>query len=139
MKRLILNLAVIVATWSAFPVHAGDFAVIVNKANASSVDKAAVAKMYTGDKKSWDDGTPIAALDLPEDNAARTAFSTDVLGKTVANVKSFWAQLVFSGKALPPKMLASDDDVKKFVSANKGAIGYIRTSAVDDSVKVAIK
>ena len=139
MKRLISCLALIIATVLADPVGAGDFAVIVNKANASRIDKAVIAKVYSGDKKSWENGVSIAAVDLPEDNAARSAFSTVVLGKTVANVKAYWAQLVFSGTALPPKVLASDDDVKKFVSGNKGAIGYIKASAVDDSVKVAIK
>jgi ABC-type phosphate transport system substrate-binding protein len=138
MKRLIFGLLVTIV-WSANATHAGDFAVIVNKANPTAADKATVAKIYTADKKSWEDGTAIATADLPEDSAVRSAFSTEVLGKSVANVKAFWAQLIFSGKGLPPKVLASDDDVKKFVSGNKGAIGYVKASAVDDSVKVVAK
>jgi ABC-type phosphate transport system substrate-binding protein len=62
-----------------------------------------------------------------------------VLGKTVGNVKAIWAQLVFSGRALPPKQAASDDEVKKLVAGNKNAIGYIKASSVDDSVKAVIK
>jgi|SRR5882724_3365208 len=139
MKRLIFCLFFTITMWSAKPADAGDFAVIVNKANPIAVDKATVARMFTGDKKSWEDGTAVAAVDLPEDNATRSAFSSEVLGKSVANVKAFWAQLIFSGKGLPPKALASDDDVKKFVSGNKGGIGYVKASAVDDSVKVVAK
>jgi hypothetical protein len=67
------------------------------------------------------------------------SFTSDVLGKTVGNVKALWAQMVFSGQALPPKQVASDDDVKKLVSANKGAIGYVKASSVDDSVKAVLK
>jgi ABC-type phosphate transport system substrate-binding protein len=117
----------------------GDFVVIVNKASTAPVDKATVAKIYQGELKSWPDGTPATAIDLPEDNPTRAAFCTEVVGKSVANLKALWAQMVFSGKALPPKMVASDDDVKKAVSGAKGGVGYIKASAVDDSVKVAFK
>jgi len=123
----------------AASVHAGDFAVIVNKANTAKVDKEVIAKIYTGQTKSWSDGTPAAAVDLAEDNPVRASFSTEMLQKSIDNVKSLWAQLVFSGQALPPKRLASDDEVKKFVAANKGAVGYVRASSLDDSVKVAVK
>lgn len=119
--------------------RAGDVAVIVNKENNTSIDKETVAKIYTGDLKSWKDGTPVMAVDQSETSPVRASFSADVLGKTVANVKALWAQMIFSGKALPPKLAATDDDVKKVVTANKGAIGYIKPSSVDDSVKVVLK
>ncbi|MEA3109570.1 MAG: hypothetical protein QOI88_4175 [Gammaproteobacteria bacterium] len=117
----------------------GDFVVIVNKASTVAVDKTTVAKIYQGELKSWPDGTPAVAIDLPEDNPSRAAFATEVVGKSVANLKAIWAQLIFSGRALPPKVVASDDDVKKAVSAAKGGVGYIKANAVDDTVKVAFK
>jgi ABC-type phosphate transport system substrate-binding protein len=119
--------------------QAGDFVVIVNKANTAAVDKTTIAKIYTGESKSWSDGTPVMAFDLPEDNPARASFSTDVVGKPISNLKSLWAQLIFSGRALPPKSAPSDDEMKKLVAANKGAVGYIKPGSVDDSVKVAVK
>ena len=119
--------------------YAGDYVVIVNKDNQSAVDKAMVAKIYTGDLKAWKDGSTVAPIDLPEDNPVRASFSTEVLGKSVGNVKAVWAQLVFSGRALPPKQASSDDEVKKLVAGNKSAIGYVKASSVDDSVKAVIK
>jgi len=74
----------------AASVHAGDFAVIVNKANTAKVDKEVIAKIYTGQTKSWSDGTPVAAVDLPEDNPVRASFSTEMLQKSIDNVKSLW-------------------------------------------------
>lgn len=121
------------------PVLAGDMVVIVNKANDNAIDKNLVMKVYAGESKSWANGGAIAAFDLPEDNAARSAFASEVMGKTVANMKALWAQNVFAGKAVPPKVLPSDDEVKKTVAANKGAIGYIKAGAADDSVKVVVK
>jgi len=123
----------------SFSASAADYIVIANKGNAVAADKAAVAKMFTGEMKSWGDGTPVVPADLAEDNPIRSSFSTEVLGKSVANMKAFWAQNVFSGKSLPPKQFANDEDVKKFVSATKGAIGYIKSSSLDDSIRVVIK
>jgi hypothetical protein len=57
----------------------------------------------------------------------------------MSNLKALWAQMIFSGKALPPKVLGSDDDVKKAVAGAKGGVGYIKAGAVDGTVKVAFK
>jgi ABC-type phosphate transport system substrate-binding protein len=43
---------------------------------------------------------------------------------------------VFTGKATPPKELASSADVVKAVAADPSAIGYVEKGAVDASVKV---
>jgi len=138
-NRLLRSLLVAVTLVGAAPAFAGDFVVIVNKSNAATADKATVAKIYSGTMKQWSDGTTVAAVDLPEDSPVRASFSTDVVGKSVLSLKGVWALLVFSGKASPPKQVASDDDVKKFVSTNKGGVGYVKSSSVDDSVKVAFK
>lgn len=115
---------------------ASDFVVIVNKANTATLDKATVAKIYSGELVAWPDGAKVAPVDLPEDNATRVSFCSEMMGKTIANVKALWAQLIFSGRALPPKQVGSDDEVKKLVAANKGGIGYIKASSADDTVRV---
>lgn len=115
--------------------QAADFAIIVNKANASTVDRAQVTKMYTGDLKAWADGSPIVLLDLPESDPLRAQFATDVAGKSLSSLKSLWAQHAFSGRALPPKVLESDAEVKKLVAANRNAVGYVKSTSVDDSVR----
>jgi len=125
------------AAWG--PVMAGDLVVIVNKANDNAIDKNLVMKVYAGESKSWAGGGSIAAFDLPEDNPIRAAFAAEIMGKNLGNMKALWAQNVFSGKAVPPKVMPSDDDVKKAVAANKSAIGYIKASAADDTVKVVLK
>jgi len=133
----ILTFAALLAC--ASPALAGDVVVIVNKANDNAIDKTMVAKIYVGESKAWAGGGAIVAFDLPDDNPARASFATDIVGKSPASLKSLWTQNVFTGKAVPPKQAASDEDVKKAVSANKNAIGYIKASAADDSIKVIVK
>ena len=119
---------------------ANDVVVIGNKDNAATdVDKAFVAKAFTGDARNWPAGGSVVLIDQGEESAARSSFYGKIVGKSAANVKAMWAQLVFSGKAVPPKVIDGDAEVKKAVAANKNAIGYISAAAVDDSVKVLVK
>ena len=139
MKIRFPNLAAAALAACAACAHAGDYVVIVNKDNANTVDKALVAKLYVGDSKSWPGGGSVALVDQPEDSPVRAAFDNDVVGKSPASLKSLWAQNVFTGKALPPKVMFSDDDVKKAVAGNKNAIGYIKPGSLDDTVKAALR
>jgi len=120
-------------------VLAADVVVIVNKGNINPVDKALVVQIYTGESKTWPDGGSVFAIDQAEASQIRTDFNTSYLGKNTSNMKALWAQNIFSGNALPPKVVDPDAEVKKMVASNKNAIGYIRASSVDDSVKVVVK
>jgi len=141
MKHKFVYMISLTALWVAIAVSASaaDMVVIVNNGNTNSVDQAMIKKIYTGKMKSWPDGGSVKALDLPDASPIREAFSSSVLGKSVSNMKALWAQMIFSGKATPPKVVSSDDEVKKIVSANKNAIGYIAASSLDGSVKAALK
>jgi ABC-type phosphate transport system substrate-binding protein len=115
---------------------AEEVAVIVHKSNANAVDRALVVKLYTGAARSWPDGSPAFVLDQAEDSPVRADFYADVIGKSAAAMKAIWAQNIFSGRGLPPKLVNPDAEMKKLVSANRNAIGYIKASSVDDSVRV---
>jgi hypothetical protein len=40
-------------------------------------------------------------------------------------VKSYWQQMVFSGRSVPPPEMDSEDQVVAFVLKNRGAVGYV--------------
>jgi ABC-type phosphate transport system substrate-binding protein len=122
----------------AVPALADDIVVIVNPTNPAILSKRLVVSYYLGEAKSWSGGVPIKLLELSPDNSTRAAFDKDVLGKSAQQLKDIWSQNSLSGKAIPPRELASDEAVKKAVSSSKIAIGYIKASSVDDTVKVAL-
>lgn len=132
-------LAAVALGVAALPALASDLVVIGNKDNANTVDKTLIAKLYTGDTRNWPDGGTAVLLDQPDDNQLRGVFYTTVVGRSPAQAKAAWAQLTFSGKATPPKVVDGDAEVKKAVAANKNAIGYIKPGSVDDTVKVLLK
>jgi ABC-type phosphate transport system substrate-binding protein len=138
-KCAIIGLLIAAITGLANPAFAGGVVVIVNKANNNAVDKNLVVQIYNGQFKQWPSGGAVESLVLPDDNPMTKSFCEDVLGRKVAHMKLKWSQMMFSGQALPPKQIASDEDVKKEVSNNVSAIGFIQASSLDDSVKAVIK
>ena len=107
---------------------------IVNKANTSA-DKATIGKLYTGEAKSWSDGAAAKLYDLSGESD-REAFCKAYTGKSAGAIKSTWAQVVFSGRGVPPKVLDSDADVKNEVAKDKNAVGYVNESSADGSVRI---
>jgi ABC-type phosphate transport system substrate-binding protein len=118
------------------PALAEDVVVIVNRENTNRVDRDYVIKIYTGALKGWPDGSSVLALDQKAESEVRNSFYSSVIGKSPANMHAIWSQNIFTGKGLPPKVAPTDGDVKRTIAANKNAIGYIRASQVDGSIRV---
>jgi ABC-type phosphate transport system substrate-binding protein len=123
----------------SFGARAEEIVVIVNRDNPNVVDTAFVQRVYVGAIKGWPDGKPVLVFDQLEGSDAREAFCTTVLKKSVANIKAIWSQNIFTGKGLPPKVASPDEAVKQAVASNIGAIGYIRASQLDATVKALAK
>jgi ABC-type phosphate transport system substrate-binding protein len=116
-----------------------DMVVIIHKDNPHSIDKDYVIGIYTGRTKGWPDGSPVFPLDQGDTSAARAAFYASVIGRSQGNMQALWAQNIFSGKGLPPKVATPDAEMKRIVSTNRNAIGYIRASELDSTVKVLLR
>ena len=116
-----------------------DVAVIVNPKNpAASMTADQVAAIFLGKTQTLPSGATAAMADQAEGSPIYEAFYGKVAGKTGAQVKAAWSRLTFSGKATPPKPMASSAEVKKFVASNPDAIGYVEKAAVDGSVKAVL-
>jgi len=110
-----------------------DIAVIANSgSSASSMTSKDIKKIFLGKNTSM---TPI---DQAEGSATRNAFYQQVAKKSEAQMKAYWSKMIFSGKATPPGTASDDAAVKAWVVSNKNGIGYIDSSAVDDTVKVLL-
>ncbi len=114
-----------------------NYKVIVNSANSiSSISQAELANLFLKKITKFSNGTIAVPVDQIESSPVRSAFSTAVLKKSVAAVKSYWQQQLFSGAGVPPEEKKSDDDVIAFVKANPGAIGYVSSGSGTAVVKV---
>lgn len=113
--------------------------VIAHKDNPHAVDRAFVAAIYTGRTKGWPDGSPVFTLDQGEASDARDDFYRLFVGRSVANIQALWAQNIFAGKALPPKVATPGSEMRRIVANNRHAIGYVRASEVDATVRVLLR
>jgi len=102
------------------------FRVIVNPANASpALDRRFLTEVFLKRNTRWPTGELIRPVDQGTDSSVRRRFSEDVLNRSVAAVKSYWQQMIFSGRAIPPPELDSDEEVIRYVAKFPGAVGYI--------------
>jgi ABC-type phosphate transport system substrate-binding protein len=95
-----------------------------------------VADLYLGRVTTLPGGTNAQLLDLPASSAEREAFYDQIAGKSVSQIKAYWAKMSFTGKGIPPKQLSSAADLKKMLARKAGAIAYLAESELDGSVKV---
>jgi len=84
----------------------------------------------------WDGGVRLFPVDLPPASGVRHRFSEAVLGRSVAAVRKYWQQQIFSGRGLPPPELESEQAVVSYISKNRGGLGYVGPSIELRGVKV---
>ena len=113
------------------------YKVIVNANNpVTSISKSELAAMFLKKADSWATGALVVPVDQTERAPVRQSFSRDVIGKPPAAVKSYWNQLVFSGRSVPPPEKLSDAEVILFVKTTPSAVGYVSAAAQTKGVKV---
>lgn len=134
-KSFLLSISLLFGLLMHVSVQA-DIAVVVHPDNKASITQSEVRRMFLGKQKAFSDGETVQTFDLPEGNAARSAFTKKVLRKAEARLNAYWARMLFSSKARPPKVLNNADEVKGVVSNNVYAIAYLDSSDVDSSVRV---
>lgn len=105
---------------------------VVMGPNAAPLSKDQVANVYLG--RTFD----LKPIDAPEGNPLREQFYKKLADRDAAQVKAVWSRIVFTGKGQPPIMLPNAAEVKKAVTTDPKAIGYIDKAAVDGSVKVVL-
>jgi ABC-type phosphate transport system substrate-binding protein len=136
MSRWLLALGLVMATVaSADPALV--VRVVVNAKNpAKTIERRSVEEAFLKKRTRWDDDSAILPVDLVQRSSVRERFSHDVLGRDVAAVRRYWAQVVFSGRGVAPPELGSEVEIVKYVAAHPGAIGYVSAGVDLAGVKV---
>jgi ABC-type phosphate transport system substrate-binding protein len=91
---------------------------------STKISRERLQSVYLKRVRAWSDGTTVRPVDLA-DRTIRDRFAQAILGKSPAQLRSYWTQQIFSGKAVPPEVLKSSEAVVAFVVANPGAIAYV--------------
>ena len=106
--------------------------VVVANPAVGPLTKDQVGDVFLGKSQAF---TP---FDQTDGSPAYADFYKKATGRDVAQVKSTWSRIVFSGKGQAPKQLADAAAVKKAVAADPKGVGYIDKASVDGTVKVVL-
>jgi ABC-type phosphate transport system substrate-binding protein len=116
----------------------GNLAIIVNTTNSvDSLSLPELRKVFLGERGHWPNGRRITLVMMEAGQPERRTLIHDVCQMTEGDFSRHFLHGVFTGEVfVSPKTLASPVGVRKFVFNVPGAIGYVRASDVDSSVKV---
>lgn len=132
-----LTCIALLAGWPSMGQAQTAFRVIVHPTNPVTTLRApAVSKLFLRKQTKWPNGQPVEPVDQVESSPVRRKFSPAIHGMDVPSVKSFWQEIVFSGRGEPPPERTSDAAVIAYVRGNPNAVGYIGQTTPADSVKV---
>tara|TARA_R110001606_G_scaffold395664_1_gene568369 strand:- start:52389 stop:52811 length:423 start_codon:yes stop_codon:yes gene_type:complete len=135
MKRL-LYLSLIFTLFYA-ELSLAEVIVVANKDNQMRMlTKKQVIDIYMGRTSLFPNGEPALPIDQHADSSIRKLFYHNLVNKTVSEINAYWARLLFSGRATPPRMVDSVASVINYIKNNKSAIAYIRRENLTDDVRI---
>lgn len=108
--------------------------IISKKVPLSAITVEQIRDIYLQKRHSVGD-QKIIPLNLVGQEPSRIAFENTVIGMGRDRLNAYWVKQHFQGNT-PPITQPSHDSIKVFVQNVEGAIGYIPSSMVDNSVKV---
>jgi hypothetical protein len=98
----------------------------VNPANsAASVDRKFLRDAFLKKTLRWPGGEPVRPADLAPRSRVRAKFSEELLGRSIAAVRSFWQQSIFSGRDVPPPEFDDEALLVRYVLKHPGGVGYV--------------
>jgi len=113
-------------------------AIVVNRSNA--VDDLSISELrrvFLGERSHWPNGRRITLVMREPGEPERKTILRDVCQMNEGELKNHFLHGLFTGEILvSPKILATPVGVRKFVFNVPGAIGYLRLSDVDNTVKI---
>jgi ABC-type phosphate transport system substrate-binding protein len=143
LRWILPGLACLVAVAAGKPEarHAKEseaLAIVVNRSNPlSEISLADLRRIYRGKRSHWSNGRRVTLVMRDPGTPEREAILQTLYGIDEDEYRRGFFQAVFTGEATgAPKILASTNGVLRFVFNVPGAIGYVRASEVDPSVKM---
>lgn len=134
--KTILVLSILFLSMMPSLAASGEIVVVANKNNPlAALNKQQIIDIFMGRTKFYSSGDRIVLLDQEITSSARKSFYQNLVNKTLNEINSYRARLLFSGRFALPKEV-SDDEMIKRLEKDPNAIGYIDADKISNSLKV---
>jgi ABC-type phosphate transport system substrate-binding protein len=137
-SRLASAALVLTLSFPAKSAMADAVAVVSSTSPIITLSNAQVADIFLGKVSRFPNGALAIPIDRAQGSQVREEFYASYTGKSSAQIMSYWAKIIFTGRGQPPKAAASSIEVRKLLAANPQAISYIERSEVDSTVRVLV-
>lgn len=124
---LIILLLIAAADSSA---DAGLVVVVNAQSGVQTLTHEEIVNIFLGRFRRLPSGMAALPVDQPPDQPLRAEFYRRLVNKTPAEIRAYWARLVFSGKTSPPHQAATQSEVLQWMRDNPGAVGYLSADQV---------
>lgn len=92
--------------------------------------------MFSMQLGQWVDGTPVRVFVLPDDSPIHRAFTKYTLILYPRQLRRVWDRQLYSGTGRAPEIVADETEMRRKVATTEGAIGYLSSEKINDTVKV---
>ncbi len=138
-KTILLFLTVLLIMVSGFYLNGAPakYAIVVNNANSlDSIDGLTIEQIFRGETLTWKNGNSIEIAAM-KSGELHKQFLKDNLKMTPLKFAAYWKRKIFTGEGAGShiKFFKSPQEMKKYITDNPEAIGYIPKSLVDSSIK----
>ncbi len=137
LRQPLLLLLIFVQLW-AFPVIASvntpDSVVVVVAKNSplNQLSTQDIEYIYSGKITILKNGIKPVPLDIRNNTQLRQDFYGRLLNVSMEKFDAFWARLLFTGHATPPRLMASEQSVLDTVAHNALTMGFAYRRDVDN-------
>ncbi|MGZ5007373.1 MAG: hypothetical protein ACXWFI_06365 [Methylobacter sp.] len=117
-----------------------DLVLIANPESAvDSLSRDEVINIYMGRLRRFPSGAAAQPLDLPSGEPEKALFYRLLVNKDLSDIEAYWARLVFSGRASPPRTIGSQKEAVERVAKEPNVIAYIDRALVDKRVRIIME
>jgi hypothetical protein len=111
-----------------------EYAIVANKQlQGTSISTTALKGIYLREMRNLANSQEEI---IPVDLSTGPGFYQGLFGKSYVQMQAYWLNMRIKHSVDLPVSKKDAESVKQFIAANKSAIGFIKTSDVDDRVKV---
>ncbi|MCK6411804.1 MAG: hypothetical protein L6Q55_05180 [Azonexus sp.] len=103
------------------------------------LNKTELTHIFLGRYRQLASGQQAEPLDLPVASPEHAAFYEALLNKTSAEIRAYWARLVFTGRVAPPRTVDNSERLQEQLLANPRALGYLERTKLDRRLRVVFE